>query len=568
MPHGPEDGRPPSLVELRVLDGPNLYFPRAAVKVVLDVTTLLDLAEADYTAYATRLGVAELRPGRPGSDVRARAVARSFAAVTRSLARAGGASRLAVRSRPGAAEGQLTIAFPWRQRDRATRLAVGLAELVDGADLDTVARAVAATEGGGVPTTPRPRIPVVAVTGTNGKTTTTRLVAHMGRCAGLVVGWSNTDGIWIDGECVEEGDWSGYGGAGRVLADHRVQLAVLETARGGLLLRGAGAMHNDVSVVTNVSADHLGLNGINTVDELAEVKSVVPRITRTTGWCVVNGDDPRALGMRLVSPGRPWVFSLDPDSPGVRAALSEGGRAATVTDGALAVVEGSWRVDELVPAIDVPMTLSGLSSYNLANALAGAAAGLAVGLERGAVIDGLRTFQPDPALNPGRLNLYDLGGVVVVLDLAHNEESLRALLEVARGLQLPGGRLHTVLGTAGDREDDLIRVLGEIAARSSDVVVVAEKEKYLRGRDRAAMTELLLSGVRDGGLPGAEVHADELAGLQAASGAAAPGDVVAFMCHADRVECDAWLRAAGATVMDAPAVRARVLAASTRTTPA
>jgi len=560
VPHAPEP-RPDTLVELRVLDGPNLYFPRAAVKVVLDVSNLLDLAESDFTDVVSDFGAVESRPGQAGTDRRVRALARSAAALTRRLAELGGSTRLAVRSRPGPEPGQLTVAFPWRQRETATRLAVALAAVLSGRDVADAGAHVADGEPGDRPRTPRPSIPVIAVTGTNGKTTTTRLIAHMGRCAGLIVGWSNTDGIWIDGHCVEEGDWSGYGGAGRVLADKRVQLAVLETARGGLLLRGAGAAHNDVSVVTNISADHLGLLGIHTIDELAEVKAIVPRITRPSGWCVLNADDPRTLAMRAVSRARPFVFSADPDSPGIRAALSEGGRAMTVTDGFICAVTGAWEVDELVPVLDVPMSLSGLSSYNVSNALAGAAAGLAAGLPRDAVIAGLRSFAPDPSLNPGRLNLYALGDVVVVLDLAHNEDSLLALLEVAEGLRSPGSRLITVAGTAGDRPDDMLRMLGEMAARRSDHVVVAHKDKYLRGRTREEMAELLQDGIRQGGITDAEVHPDELSGLQAALRWASGGDVVAFMCHADRAECDAWLIDAGAHVLDAADVRRRVLAA-------
>ncbi|HVF18698.1 MAG TPA: Mur ligase family protein [Mycobacteriales bacterium] len=560
MPHRPDDA-PSCLVELRVLDGPNLYFPRAAVKAVVDVSRLLAMPEGDATAFSRAVGAEESRPGRPETDVRMRTVARLLASVTRSLAARGGAARLAVRSRPGPEPAQLTVAFPWRQRELARRVGVAIAQVVDGRDLAAAAADLAEGEAGPSPRTPRPRIPVVSVTGTNGKTTTTRLVAHMAKCAGRVVGWSNTDGIWIDGECVEEGDWSGYGGAGRVLAEKRVQIAVLETARGGLLLRGAGTAYNDVSVVTNVSADHLGLHGIHTIDELAEVKAIVPRMTRSSGWCVLNADDPRTLAMRAVSKGRPFVFSADPDSPGIRAALDEGGRAMTVADGHVAVVSGSWQLDELVPVVDVPVTLAGLSSYNLANALAAAAAGIAIGLPREGVVEGLRTFLPDPALNPGRLNLYSLGGVVVVLDLAHNEESLLALLQVADGLRPPGAALCTVLGTAGDRTDDLLRMMGDITARRSDRVVIAEKEKYLRGRDRREMTRLLQAGLGDGGLDDAPVCPDELSGLQAAVRGAVPRDVVAFMCHSDRVECDAWLVAEGAEVLGPDDVKKLVLAA-------
>ncbi len=560
MPHRPDDS-PAGLVELRLLDGPNLYFPAAAVKVVLDVSAALHLPAADCTTWAAGLGAAELRPGEPDSDLRRKALLRTAAIVTRGLAALGGTTRLAVRSRSGPGDAEVTIAFPWRRRERGMALGVAVAAAFAGLPLDLAAAPIRSARGA-APTTPRPTIPVVAVTGTNGKTTTTRLIAHMGRCASQVVGWSNTDGIWIDGEMVEEGDWSGYGGAGRVLADPRVELAVLECARGGLLLRGAGTAWNDVSVVTNVSADHLGMQGISTLDQLAEVKGIVPHSTRAGGWCVLNADDPRTLAMRTRSRGRPWVFTLDPDSPGLRAALDEGGRAMTLADGQLAVVSGDWEGDELVPVVDVPMTLSGLSTHNLANALAGAAAGLAIGLPRAAVVEGLRTFQPDASLNPGRLNLYDVSGAVVVLDLAHNEDSLAALLRVAHGVCAPGARVITVLGAAGDREDDALRALGHQAAHGSDVVVIGEKERYLRGRSRTEMTQLFRDGLAEGGMTDVVSHPDELTALQAAVGLVRAGDVVAFMCHADRVLCEQWLSSAGAHPLDAAAVRRLVLAAT------
>lgn len=548
MPHRPDDA-PAALLELRLLDGPNLWFPRAACKVVLDVSAVLTLSDQDFCARATCWGEPVGRSGTAGSQLRARAVARLVAGLTRRLARTAGVDRLAVRSRSGPEPGQLTVVFPWRRRGLAQALGLALATALDGpvADLSSV-------DPGPAPTTPRPRIPVVAVTGTNGKTTTTRLVAHMSRCAGNVTGWSSTDGVYVDGVAVEEGDWSGYGGAGRVLADPRVQLAVLETARGGLLLRGAGARHNDVSVVTNVGADHLGLQGIHTVDELAEVKAVVPRITRAGGWCVLNADDPRALSMRAQSKARPWVFSLDPDSPGVRAVLAEGGRATSVVDEQVVVLDAKGGLDPLLPLSDVPMTLSGLSRHDVANALAATSAGLAVGLPREAVLAGLRTFTSEE--NPGRMNLWDVAGCVVALDLAHNEDGLVALLAVVRGLRLPGGRVVTVLGAAGDRLDDQLREMGRLARDGSDEVVLAVKSRYLRGRDAAELVALLRAGAGD--VPS---YDDEVTSLRSVLLGRHPGDVVAFLCHQDRPACEGVLREAAGTRMTPAEVRDRVLAA-------
>ena len=296
------------------------------------------------------------------------------------------------------------------------------------------------------------------------------------------MGWSSTDGVYVDGELVEAGDYSGPSGAQRVLADPRVRLAVTETARGGILLRGMGITANDVSVVTNVSADHLGLQGIDTLDQLAEVKAVITKVTKPTGWVVVNGDDPRTFAMRLGSPARPFVFSRDPGSPTLRAALNEGGRAATVLDGDLVVLDAGGDPTHLVPVADIPMTLAGLSHFNVENALAAAAAGLAIGLSPAAVVEGLRDFQPDPTHNPGRMNIYSVDEVTVVIDLAHNEAGLAALLEVMGGLRPPGGRLLLGLGTAGDRTDEIITMIGEIGARGSDRAVIIHKDSYLRGR--------------------------------------------------------------------------------------
>jgi cyanophycin synthetase len=400
----------------------------------------------------------------------------------------------------------------------------------------------------------------VAVTGTNGKTTVTRLIAHMGRCAGLRVGWSNTDGIYLDGELVEAGDWSGPGGAARVLAQPGLQLAVLETARGGILRRGVGVAHNDVAVVTNISADHLGLGGIHTLDQLAEVKATIVRITRAGGWVVLNADDPRTLAMRRLSRARPFVFGLDPDGPGLREAQTEGGRAATVLDGDLVVLTRG-RVERLLPVVDVPVALAGLASFNVANALAAAAAGLAAGLPTEAVLDGLRGFRPDPGQNPGRMNILDLEGRAVIVDMAHNEASLLALLEVARGLRLPGGRVLAMVGTAGDRSDELIRSLGELAARGADRVVIGEKHRYLRGRDPEELVRLLRQGAATVGLTDLPAHPSELAGLQALAGESGPGDVLALMAPAEREPILAWLTGQGATLLDPDQLRARVVQA-------
>ena len=357
--------------------------------------------------------------------------------VARALATAAGTRRLGVRTRPASENDVVVCAFVWRHRGRAEALgaAIGptLVDLLAGVPLaDAVRERAAAVTSAPLGDAPRlitPRIPVASVTGTNGKTTTTRLLAHICMTAGLTTGWSSTDGVVVQGEMVEPGDYSGPAGARAVLDAPGVEVGILETARGGMLLRGMGVSHNDVSVVTNVSADHLGMQGIDTVDQLAEVKAIVTRVTRPKGWVVLNGEDPRVWAMRAGIRARPWVFTSDPSAPAVREALTAGGRATTVLDDHVTVLRADGTPDRLLRVVDLPMALSGLSHHNVLNALAGASAALGLGIDRDAVVEGLRTFRPDDVLNPGRMNTYSVavegGEVTVVVDLAHNEAGPR-----------------------------------------------------------------------------------------------------------------------------------------------
>ena len=558
-----------SLVELRVLEGPNLYFPRAAVKLTLDISTIADASEETALRLARRVGLRSTRPGAPGSGFRQRFAARALGRLVRAIAAEAGTSRLAVRVRPTSDPDRLVVAYPWRHRGRARALGEAVAHALDAlptpdleAAVSAAAAEVAAADPGEPPSTITPRIPVVAVTGTNGKTTTSRMVAHIARTSGLVVGWSNTDGIYRDGVLVEAGDYSGPSGAGRVLSLPGVQLAVTETARGGILLKGMGISRNDVSVVTNVTADHLGQQGIDTVDQLAEVKSVVPRSTRKSGWAVLNGDDPRVLAMRAVTAGQPWIFSRDPDSPSVREALDAGGRATTVIDGWISVLAPGADPDPLVELVDVPMTLAGLSRFNIENALAAASAALAVGLGREHVVTGLRSFRPDAEHNPGRMNFFSLpGDVSVVMDLAHNEAGLEALLEIMDGVRRPGARLMLGLGAVGDRTDELIDALGEIGAKGSDVVAIGHKAHYLRGRSMDGIDRLLRAGAARVGVTDIDTHDTEVGCLAALVERAGPGDVVGLMCHAERPQAYEWLESHGGTPDSPEVLAAKVRAA-------
>ncbi|MBJ7355831.1 Mur ligase family protein [Nocardioides sp.] len=549
---------PQSLVELRVLEGPNLYFPRAAIKLTLDISGLASASDEKAQRFATRIGLRNARPGPPDSGFRQRFALRAVGRLVRAIATEAGTSKLGVRVRPTSDPHRIVVAYPWAHRERAQVMGRAVAEVLDalprGDVEETVghaARAVRESEPGARPHTITPRIPVVAVTGTNGKTTTSRMIAHIARTDGRLVGWSNTDGIYVDGELVEAGDYSGPSGAGRVLAHPEVELAVTETARGGILLKGIGLVRNDVSVVTNVSADHLGQQGIDTLDQLAEVKAVVPRITRKGGWAVLNGDDPRVLAMRSTTAAQPWVFSRDPSSPAIREVLDAGGRATTIIDGWVAVLQRDADPDPLVELVDVPMTLAGLSHFNVENTLAAASAALAAGIPRRSVVEGLRTFLPDAEHNPGRMNFFSVpvtaGEISVVMDLAHNEAGLEALLEIMNGVRRPGCRLLLGIGVVGDRTDDLIEMIGEIAARDADVIAIGHKERYLRGRTVEELDTLMRAGAERVGVTGVPAYATEVDCLSALVGQALPGDVVGLMCHAERQEAYDWIAEHGGT---------------------
>lgn len=496
--------------------------------------------------------------------------------AVRAVAAGAGSARLGVRTRAGGALDEVLVAVAIRYRGRAIALGdeLGplLSALLDGQD---TAEAVAAVglrlreaEAGPVLRPARPRIPTVCVTGTNGKTTTTRLIAHLAMTAGRRTGWSSTDGVLVQGELVEEGDYSGPAGARTVLSDKSVRFAVLETARGGMLLKGLGTAYNHVSVVTNVSADHLGVNGIDTLDQLAEVKAIITRITRPDGWVVLNGDDPRVWAMRSGASGRPWCFAMSAEAPALRESLDAGGRGITVLDGQLTVLCAGESPVRLLPVAEVPVTLSGLSEHNVANALAAAAAGLAAGLPRDEVVEGLRTFLPDAEHNAGRMNVYSVpleaGEVTVVVDMAHNEAGLEALLAVARGLMAPGSRVLLGLGTGGDRTDEILVGLGEIAGLGADRVHIEHKEHYLRGRTMEGLEAKLREGMSRVGASPVTSSETELAGLLELLADARDGDVLAEMVHSDRALIHEWLIDHGACIDGPSVIRRKVVAATGR----
>jgi cyanophycin synthetase len=401
-------------------------------------------------------------------------------------------------------------------------------------------------------------VPIIAVTGTNGKTTTVRLTTHLAREAGWVVACTTTDGVYRDEVLIEEGDYSGFSGAARALGTPGLNLAVLETARGGILLRGIGTTHNDVAVVTNITEDHLDQYGIRTLDQLAEVKASITRITKPDGWAVLNADDPRVLAMRRQATGRSWIFSLDVDNPAIRATLADRGHVTTVLDGALVVMSSRRDVRALVSVEDIPVTLAGISSHNLRNAMAATSAALAVGVPEDAVVRGLRSFILEPERNPGRANLFELDGRIIVVDYAHNEDGMLGLIEICRGLRAPGARIWLTFGIAGDRTNAIMHRLGYTAARGADRVAIAELRRYLRGREPHELIERLRAGVVDGGHPVPPAFPDEMTALKWMLAESADRDVLAITALAQRPEIFAYMKEHGAASLGPDRVKALV----------
>ncbi|MCP3962278.1 MAG: Mur ligase [bacterium] len=374
-------------------------------------------------------------------------------------------------------------------------------------------------------------IPVALVTGTNGKTTTVRLLAAMARAAGLEPGISSTDGCWVAGEEVGEGDYSGPGGARLVLRDRRVEVGILETARGGMLRRGLGVDHADVAIITNVAEDHLGEWGIHDLDELTETKFIVEKGTRRL---VLNADDaklrarPDRVGVRKV-----W-FSRDDDPEIVAANVETGGETAVVDGDELVIIGREGRIS--VARLDeVPMTLGGAAVHNVQNALGAICVARRLGLQVAAIRRGLREFDSSSEENPGRLNLFELGGAQAIVDFAHNPHGVEALLKTA--LALPAKRRLILVGQAGDRDDESIRDLPRMVWRARpDRVILKELGKYLRGREPGEVPDLMADELRRLGAPGEAIgRADsELAAVEQALHWAREGDLLLLIAHEER----------------------------------
>ena len=557
------------LVEIRLLEGPNVY--RLAPVVKIEVAT-----GRRRTWYGQR------EPGRHavvrlGATVPRRAWPGQVAGIVGWVRRFRfdhGEGRGGEAVHRSSDPGHWIVTFPWTGAERARSIAEAAFALSEKdvppgrrASLTSgQARAVARAEAPIAEARATPpawirdadrRVPVISITGTNGKSTVTRLTTHILVRAKRRVGTTTSDGVLVNERMVEPGDWTGPGGAWQILGRSDLDVAVLETARGGLVLRGMGYESNEVSVVTNVTSDHLDLQGIHTLPELAEVKSTVARVTKPDGWCVLNADDPHVARIARRVRGQVAFFTLVAGgSAAVHRHAGAGGRGYAVDGGWMVELSGK-RSTRIVELVRVPITIGGVARHNVANALAAAAAARGLGLSVEEVADGLADFRPTSDLAPGRLNLYRLGSRIVIVDFAHNEAGVAAVLDVAEGIA--GGAagraapVTAIVGTAGDRPDDTLRGIARIAASRAQHVAIKETLKYLRGRTREAVVGEMLAGVKAAGKSPADVpvYESETAALRAelANGDGRPR-VIVLLCHEERDEVFALLEKLGAKPID------------------
>ncbi|MFC6285176.1 cyanophycin synthetase [Nocardioides sp. GCM10027113] len=422
------------------------------------------------------------------------------------------------------------------------------------------------------------RIPIVAVTGTNGKTTTSRMISHVFKGMGRKVGMTSTDGVVIDERLLIRADASGPRSARMVLQNPRVDFAVFEVARGGILREGLGYERNDVAVVLNVQPDHLGLRGIDTVEQLADVKAVIVEAVPRDGHAVLNADDPLVREMRRRCSGQVVWFSMEPPGSEVRdmieAHCRRGGKALVLNSserGEMIVVKHGPREMQLAWTHLLPATFGGKARMNVQNALAAAAAAFAAGAPLHDIRQGLRTFSTSYYLSPGRLNQVDVDGISVIVDYCHNAPGMRMLGDFVDRMGDSMSSSHDlarpsrigIVSTAGDRRDEDARELGEVAAQHFDVVIVRE-DVQLRGRERGDVAALVVEGVQKAMGEGArckqvETVLEEIEAVRHAMSRANRGDLVVVCVDqhsAVMTELEGWshqAQAGSGASADAPA---------------
>ncbi len=336
------------------------------------------------------------------------------------------------------------------------------------------------------------RIPIVAITGTNGKTTTSRLIAHMAKMSGYRVGYTTSDGVYIQNRLLMSGDCTGPASTEFVLKDPTVNFAVLECARGGLLRAGLGFDHCDVAVVTNVAADHLGLKGIHTVEQLAKVKGVLPETVWPDGYAILNADDDLVYGMRRSIECNLALFSLDENNPRIQALQRKGGITAIYENGYITLCRGKWKM-RIMKAENVPLTFGGKAYFMIQNVLAAVIAANVRGITIEDMKAALESFVPSPSQTPGRLNLFEFQNFKILLDYAHNPAGMKALKQVTDSMDAV--KKVGIIAGVGDRRDEDTNEIGSIAAEMFDEIIIRQ-DKRLRGRTEEELINLLHEGIK------------------------------------------------------------------------
>jgi cyanophycin synthetase len=336
------------------------------------------------------------------------------------------------------------------------------------------------------------RIPIVAVTGTNGKTTSTRLIAHIAKHAGKNVGYTTTDGIYIQDQPIYFGDCSGPVSAEAVLRDPMVDFAVLETARGGILRAGLGFDKCNISIITNITEDHLGLNGIHTIEDLAKVKSVVTRSTFDDGFAILNADDDIVYRIKDDLDCNIALFSMYDNNERVQAHCEEGGWAAIVEKGYFTICKGEWRT-RVARVNEVPLTMEGRAACMIKNILPSILAASISEFDIKIIRKALQSFIPGPEFTPGRMNIFKVKNFEVMIDYVHNTDGFRELNDFMKNVN---ATIKTgIIGCAGDRRDDDIRLMGKYAAEIFDEIIIRH-DKDGRGRTNEELTQLITQGIR------------------------------------------------------------------------
>jgi cyanophycin synthetase len=339
------------------------------------------------------------------------------------------------------------------------------------------------------------RIPIIAVTGTNGKTTTTRLLAHIVKNNGYKVGFTTSDGIYIQNHMMEKGDTTGPLSAEYILKDPTVEFAVLETARGGILRAGLGFSRCDIAIITNIQEDHLGLADIHTLDDLARVKSVVVRSVKKDGWAILNAEDEQCLKIANELSCNIAYFSMDENNPTVQKFAKEGKIVAVYENGFITIKKGEWKI-RVERATHVPLTLGGKAKFMIANALAATLASYLWGFKTEDISLSLQTFIPSAAQTPGRMNIFDFKKFKVLIDFAHNPAGYRGVEEYLATVE--ASKKIGIIAGVGDRRDEDIRECATIAARMFDHIIIRQ-EKHLRGRTEDEIIGLIMEGINASG---------------------------------------------------------------------